>query len=140
MEFIVTDRRSIERGLVVRTPYIVISVRDPGTPKPRIRRGAGFRDALYLAFHDAEPTDQFELPSDISLMSHRDGERIWEFVYRWSDQIGTIVCHCEQGMSRSPAVAIGLCVGLGEDSAELVAEYSPNVYVRQLVTAGKRTD
>ena len=137
MEFIVTDRRSIERGLVVRTPYIVISIRDPGTRKPRIRRGAGFRDVLCLAFHDAEPCDDLALPDEIVLMTPDHAERIWQFVHDWKDEIGTIVCHCEQGMSRSPAIAIGLCRGLGEDSADLETEYNPNLYVEKLLAVDK---
>ena len=104
MKFIVTDRRSIERGLVVRTPYIVISVRDPGTRKPRIRQVAGLRGVLYLSFHDAEPSDSLRLPDDIILMTPADAEMIWEFVYLWHDEIGTIVSCCNQGLRRSPAI------------------------------------
>jgi predicted protein tyrosine phosphatase len=133
MDFIVSDRQSIEHGLVVMTPYIVISIRDPGTQKPRLRCGAGFQDALYLAFHDAEPSNDFELPSEIVLMTREDANQVWKFVQRWQDTIGTIVCHCEQGMSRSPAIAIGLCRGLGDDPSELEAEYSPNMFVNQLI-------
>ena len=133
MEFIVTDRRSIEKGLVVRSPYILISVRDPGTHNPQIRRGSGFRDVLFLAFHDAEPSNNLELPDDIVLMTPEDAKSIWDFVYRWHDDIGTIVCHCEQGMSRSPAIAIGVCRGLDADPSNLEAEFSPNSFVRNLV-------
>ena len=76
MDFIVSDRQSIEHGLVVMTPYIVISIRDPGTQKPRLRCGAGFQDALYLAFHDAEPSNDFELPSEIVLMTREDANQV----------------------------------------------------------------
>ena len=134
MEFIVTDRRSIEHGIIVRTSYIVISIRDPGTRKPRIRRGAGFRDVLHLAFHDAEPCDDLKLPDDIVLMTPNHAERIWHFVHDWKDEIGAIVCHCEQGMSRSPAIAIGLCRGLDEDPTDLETELSPNKFVLTLVS------
>lgn len=133
MEFIVTSRDGIEEGLVVRSPYVVISIRDPGTPKPRIRRGAGFRDLLSLEFHDAEPSETLDLPDDVELMTTEHAREIWGFVDRWRGEVGAIVCHCEQGMSRSPAVAIGVCIGLGEDPSQLIAEFSPNAFVQQLV-------
>ena len=40
MHFIVTDRRTIEQGIVVRSAYVVISIRDPGRRKARLRRQA----------------------------------------------------------------------------------------------------
>ena len=80
-----------------------------------------------------EPSDTLDLPDDVELMTAEHAQRIWEFVDRWAGEVGAIVCHCEQGMSRSPAVAIGVCVGLGEDPSELIAEFSPNAFVQQLV-------
>ena len=133
MDFIVTDRQTIEDGIVVRTPYVVISIRDPGRDQARIRRPPAFVDALFLAFHDAEPSSGTILPKSIRLMSRQDANQIWHFVQGHCDRAGTIVCHCEQGMSRSPAVALALAERMDGDTEAILAEGQPNQYVYQLM-------
>ena len=133
MQFIVEGRQAVERGIVVRCPYIVISIRDPGRRPARIRRTAGLRGTLCLAFHDAEPTTAMRLPDSITLMTADDAERIWRFVQEHLADIGAIVCHCEQGMSRSPAVAAALAEALGEDPTPIVSWTQPNQTVYQLL-------
>lgn len=133
MELIVTDRASIERGIVIRDRYIVISIYDPEKPKPSIPQRAGMRAVLYIPFHDAEPTSQLDLPAEIQLMTIDDAQQIWEFVQKHRDHVGTIVCHCEQGMSRSPAVAAALSKLLGEDGDRFFLEHQPNEYVYRMM-------
>jgi predicted protein tyrosine phosphatase len=133
MQFIVEGRQGVERGIVVRVPYIVISIHDPGKRPARIRRTAGLRGILYLSFHDAEPTTSMRLPDSIKLMTAADAERIWGFVQEHLPEIGAIVCHCEQGMSRSPAVAAALAEALGEDPAPIERWTQPNQTVYQLL-------
>ena len=133
MNFIVTDRASIEAGIVVRTAYVVISIRDPGKRKARIKRGTGLLDILYLAFHDAEPCDGESLSPEIVPMTLKDARAIWKFAKRNRQNVGTIVCHCEQGMSRSPAVALALAEELNGDAGEIHANSQPNQYVYQIV-------
>jgi len=135
MKILVTDRRSIEAGLIVRTPYIVISIRDPGTPKPKIPKPTTLKDVFYTEFHDAEPVEGFRLPTNIVMMTAEQAKAIWRFVEDHRNGIGTIVCHCEQGMSRSPAVALALAEILGEDGdAKMISRsYQPNAYVCQLM-------
>jgi predicted protein tyrosine phosphatase len=133
MNFIVTDRASIEAGIVVRTAYAVISIRDPGKRKARVHRGAGLVDILYRAFHDAEPCDGESLPLEVVPMTLKDARAIWKFAKQNRFAIGTIVCHCEQGMSRSPAVALALAEELDGDASGIHANSQPNQYVYQLV-------
>lgn len=133
MELIVTDRASIEAGIVVHGRYVVISIHDPDKPRPRISKRAGLVDILYLAFHDAEPTIRFEIPSHIQLMTSDHAREIWSFVQRYQDHVDAIVCHCEQGMSRSPAVAAGLAQMLGENNERFFLEYQPNQFVCRLM-------
>ena len=108
MKIIVTDRESIERGIIVRSSYVVISIRDPEKPKAKVKKQSGLRDVLYLAFHDAEPAAGTILPSSIVLMTPAQAADIWKFVEKWQNNVGTVVVHCEQGMSRSPAVAVAI--------------------------------
>ncbi len=131
MQFLVQDRRSIERGIVVRTAYVLISIRDPDKPPVQPRSPA--LDTLFLAFHDAEPVTGFRLPAKIRMMQPLDAVKIWQFVQQYQDQIGTIVCHCEQGMSRSPAVALALAEAMGGDADSILAESQPNWYVHNLL-------
>lgn len=133
MKFLVYDRKSVERGIVVRTAYVLISIRDPDRPPVRTRRPPGLLDVLSLAFHDAEPIDDFPLPAEVRLMQSSDATRIWQLVRKYRDQIGTIICHCEQGMSRSPAVALALAEALDGDADAILAESQPNQYVYDLM-------
>lgn len=139
MNLLTTDRRSIECGLIVRTRYIVISVRDPERRRPRIRQTAGFHAVLYLAFHDAEPVSGYNLPRNIRLITPRIARAIWRFVRTNAESAETIVCHCEQGMSRSPAIAVALAEALGEDSEQILRETQPNKYVLELLRATVKT-
>ena len=66
-------------------------------------------------------------------MSPDQAAQIWRFVREHEGQVGTIVVHCEQGMSRSPAVAAALCKAKGGDDARFWRQNQPNPYVYQLV-------
>jgi predicted protein tyrosine phosphatase len=137
VEFLVRDRDSIEHGVLVRSSYIVISIRDPDKRKARIPTQSGLRDVLYLAFHDAEPVGNMTLPDDIILMSTDQAKQIWQFVRQWEAKVGAVVVHCEQGMSRSPAVAAALCKSYGGDEACFFREYLPNRYVYRLMLSSR---
>ena len=125
----VTDRESIEAGVVMRVPYVLISIRDPDKQPVRIRRSGLCRAVLELAFHDAEPLPGFRPTMQITYMTEADAEAIWRFVREHDGAYRAIVVHCEQGMSRSPAVAAALAEGLGVDSRRFWREYQPNQFV-----------
>jgi predicted protein tyrosine phosphatase len=129
MQFVVVGRDEIERGVLVREPYAVISISDPGTPKPQIRKPILLRGALFLKFHDAEE----QMHPDIVLMNPAHAKRIWRFVREHQDKIGILVVQCEQGASRSPAVAAAICRTLGGDDSRFFDEFMPNPYVYALL-------
>lgn len=136
MKFIVRDRESVQQGILVRSSYILISIRDPERPKVRVPKQSGLRDVLYLAFHDVDPAGDTALPDDVTLMTHEDAKRIWSFVKKWEKKIGSVVVRCEQGMSRSPAVAAALCKSMGGDDRFFWQEYRPNRHVYRLTLDG----
>ena len=136
MKFLIYCRAEVERGLLVRGPYILISISDPDIRRPRIRVGKLCRKILRLRFHDAVPLP-FAMPEGPKLMTRGQASLVWRFVNQHKGQVGTIVVHCEQGMSRSPAVAAAICRGLGQDDSRFFDEYQPNefVYARVLTAA-----
>ncbi len=133
MEITVCDREEIEHGIAVRTQYAVISIHDPDKRRAKVKRQSGLRDVLYLAFHDAEPSAGFELPADIALITSAQADEIRDFVRRHQSDADTIVVHCEQGMSRSPAVAAAISDALGLDPRRFWQMHTPNEYVYHMV-------
>lgn len=119
VNIIVTDRESIESGIVVRTRYVVISIHDSGSKRPLVPRLSGLKEVHYVQFDNAEPSTNMELPASIKLMTASDAKAVWDFVARSRKAIGTIVVHCEQVMSRSPAVAAAIANKLGQDVQRL---------------------
>ncbi|MEI8194537.1 MAG: hypothetical protein WCI73_01370 [Phycisphaerae bacterium] len=133
MEIIVTDRESIEAGIIIHSAYVVISIHDPHKQRAKVRKQGGLRGVLYLAFHDAEPTAAMEIPDDIKMMTPEQASQIWTFVDQHMAKVGVIVVHCEQGMSRSPAVAAAISKSLGLDESRFWSEYQPNRHVYRSV-------
>jgi predicted protein tyrosine phosphatase len=133
LKFIVTDRSGIEAGVLVKSAYIVISIHDTYSPPARVKKQSGLRGLLQLAFDDAEPTTSTELAGTFTLMTAEQAEKIWNFVHEQKDQVGAVVVHCEAGVSRSPAVAAGLCKGLGGYDRQFFRRYQPNMHVYRLM-------
>ena len=131
MQFIVVSRSEIEQGVVVRTPYVVVSITDPGTHHARIRKPTGFRAVLHVHFHDAVPVKDSPLPASVVFMTEEHARQIWDFVLRYQSQIGMVVVQCERGMSRSPAVAAAFCAQLGSDTDPLLSVSSGILIVSQ---------
>lgn len=125
----VLDRETVERGFVMREPYLLISIRDPGKARVRYRRTPMCVGVLELAFHDAEPTAGFKPNRPMTYMTEQDAEAVWHFVREHEGKFRAIVVHCEQGMSRSPAVAAGLSEALSLDSKRFWRDYQPNDFV-----------
>ena len=133
-EIIIADRATVECGLSVKAgTYALISITDPDKPHIQVRKSSALRAMLELRFHDAEPTGSFKLPPDINLMTEGDAKQIAEFVLQHRGHINALVVHCEQGMSRSPAVGTAVAQALGLDTTFYERDYQPNAYVRSLL-------
>src|SRR3954467_3561018 len=129
MEIIITDREGIEKGVMVKSSYVVISIHDPDKQPPRIRKQPGFRASLVLSFDDAEEVPAMALPGEIVLMSRGQAKKIRRFIEKHREDVGAVVVHCEAGMSRSPGVAAALCRAFGQDDQLFWQEYQPNRHV-----------
>lgn len=133
------SRDEAETQALARVPYVLVSVRDPDMPPPAFRQSELCRGVLSLAFDDAEPMDD-EL-DDVCLMTLRDAEAIWAFVIEHLPEVGAVAVHCEQGVSRSPAIAAGLLLGLGLSAGDIFDRdrYRPNPYVLRLMLQARET-
>lgn len=140
VEILVTDRESIEAGIAVSTRYVVISIHDAGSRKPKVRKQPGLKDVLFLKFDDAEPSALMELPANIKLVTPSHAKAVWDFLALHQKNIGTIVVHCNQGMSRSPAVAAAIAKKLGQDEVRFWNEHQPNRYVYEMMLSAAQTN
>ncbi len=134
MEIHVFSRDDIEAGISVRSDYAVISIHDPGKPRAKVKKQSGLHDVLFLAFHDAEPSSTFDLPPEIHPIEPAQADQIRDFVRKHQVAVGAIVVHCEQGISRSPAVAAAICDALKLDPKRFWQLYTPNQYVYHIVS------
>lgn len=133
MRVVVTDRDSIERDPGFGVGHVVISIRDPDRKPVRIKERKGLRAVLRLAFDDVEPVGDVEIPPGLRKMSEADASAIWRFVDEHKASVGLLVVHCEMGLSRSPAVAAAVTRALGGDDAPFFEEYTPNLFVYDLL-------
>ena len=137
---IVVSRQEIEAGIIVQSAYVVISITDPGSHPAKIKKSAGLREALRLQFHDAIPLKgYFKLPPEVVLMTEDHARSIWDFIDQWKGAVETIVVHCEQGMSRSPAIAAAICQSVRRgQQAVLSRVLCTNRYVYDLLLGPMR--
>jgi predicted protein tyrosine phosphatase len=126
------SRREVERGIRFKGSYALISIRDPGSPAVRIPKQSGLVEVLELQFHDAEPTSSMTLPSGIEIITEDLAFQIAEFVRRHHTVVDGFAIHCEQGMSRSPAVGAAIARYLKQPHERYWQEHQPNRYVYEL--------
>lgn len=83
--------------------FAVISITDPGSKPARLRETAECVGILRLEFHDLDrPIDGLD---DYKLFMPDDARQIADFVRGVKSKIGTLLIHCEAGISRSASVA-----------------------------------
>jgi predicted protein tyrosine phosphatase len=73
-------------------------------------------------------------------MTSADAEAVCRFVDEHDPYVGAVVVHCEQGMSRSPAVAAALALAYGGDFRRFFRNYQPNRWVYSLLDRKRRND
>jgi predicted protein tyrosine phosphatase len=133
LRFVTASREEIEYEILVRVPHIIVSISDPGTLKPRIRRTLSLRGVLRLRFHDAEPSAASTPSTCIKLMRRSDAERIWKFITVHAGEFEVLLAHCQAGISRSAGVVLGVGNALGINVSRSLVFTQPNLYVAELV-------
>ena len=126
MELRVLSREAVER-YQPEGVEICVSISDPVAPPASL--SPGFAAVLRLAFSDIVAVQCAE---DV-LFSPEHASAIVEFVDRWPGA-DRLVVHCHAGVSRSPAVALGLCDRFGWPAAALEEGYPYwNRWVRRVL-------
>ena len=129
MELCILSREGAER-YEPQGIEVCISIADPAAPAARL--SPRFAAILRLAFSDIVAV---ETPAEV-LFTPDHTDAIVAFVDRWR-HAERIVVHCHAGMSRSPAVALGLCDRFGWPAAGLEERYPYwNRWVRQAMGSG----
>jgi predicted protein tyrosine phosphatase len=114
-------------------PYIVISIRSPGDPIPKLKSDPFRISRINLAIYDTTPEWEALSSNPVAAMTTDNAHRLAGFVTRhW--QRCDIVVHCKFGVSRSAGVAAGILDALSLDARPYEVEpYEPNPHVRRLV-------
>jgi predicted protein tyrosine phosphatase len=115
---------------------LVISITTPKLPLAKLPDSEFCRGVLRLSFDDTSDDDTSahrQSLREIILFTEADAEAILTFVQDYLEEITLIVCHCEAGVSRSPAVAAALSCLLTGDDKTFFAFYHPNRFVYRLL-------
>lgn len=137
-DFLVLSRAEI-KSFTAETSYLIISVTDPEQPAAEIAESTFLQATLRLKFHDiGKPSriaEQFTNHSTDILMSEKDAKEILSFVSEHLTKVKLIVCHCEQGVSRSAAIAAALSRILQNEDDFFLRNYWANRWVYDLLLA-----
>jgi predicted protein tyrosine phosphatase len=126
-ELMVLSREDVEH-YEPSSREVCISISDPGAQPAGL--SPSFAAVLRLSFDDVLERGD---PSDI-LFAEKHAHEIHEFMDRYSDA-DRVVLHCNMGVSRSPAVALGLCDVRGWATAGLERSHPGwNRLVRTVMT------
>ena len=112
-------------------PTAVISISDSDAPSVELQNQPDH--ILQLAFDDVYFDSFYEADDETIFINFSvyDAKEIVKFVAAHKDEVGTIICQCEMGQSRSAAVAAAISEWLNGDGIKYFADdqYSPNLYV-----------
>ena len=100
---------------------------------------------LRMEFDDVTPSEIDYESSEryaFRLFSEEQANQIADFVYRYWESRGTLICQCHYGQSRSAAVAAAIKEHFYHNGIEIFADeqerYCPNVYVFRLTLRALR--
>ena len=100
---------------------------------------------LRMEFDDVTPSEIDYESSEryaFRLFSEEQANQIADFVYRYWESRGTLLCQCYYGQSRSAAVAAAIKEHFYHNGIEIFADeqerYCPNVYVFRLTLRALR--
>jgi predicted protein tyrosine phosphatase len=132
LSFLVLSRAEMSK-FSGEKPYLVISVTDSEKVAADIPESVFLRAILRLKFDDVGKPDKFSIGSKDVPMNEEHAEKIIKFVEKHLSEISLITCHCEQGISRSAAIAAALSKALQPQDRFPTENYWINSWVYDLV-------
>lgn len=110
---IIVRNRAEVNAIRPAEPYVVVSIYDYAGSPALITPASGLQGVLPVRFQDFDPSPDVDpgeqyngvLKSE-QWMKTGHAEKIWEFLR--SNKVSTVVVHCNEGVSRSPAVAMAI--------------------------------
>lgn len=133
-EVLFVSRRTAE-ALMFYPDTAIISITDPG--KRLAALPVWFRQVLRMSFYDAVPGDDF-IPIPVpGCFDHHMAREIHDFVdsLHRAPETCRIVVHCEEGVSRSAAVALFVAELTGADLPDRHRACRANPWVLDTLTA-----
>lgn len=125
--FLVLSRVRAER-VHPNVPHIVISITDPDRPNAVLPPAPLRMAVLRLKFDDVEAPEAWGSPPTAD-----HARQIVDFVRKFGSMADLIVCHCEQGISRSAGTAAALCRWLNGHDEEFFQRFLPNRLIYRLI-------
>lgn len=114
----------------------IIRILEPNEKQEKLKYEEYFDDILELFFDDIVGTEYEYLPSNIRLFTKNDAKRVLNF-FQKNRNIDSLIIHCFAGISRSPAIALGLSWFLKDHSLEKSiiesGKYIPNQRVMRIL-------
>ena len=137
MQIKVFSRQNMEK-FVTDLPHIVISVRDPGSPRLTLQDNPNRIAELYLEFSDYDGTDVVKMmyPHELKVFTGEDASSILKVLGLTYPYINLITVNCEAGICRSSAIAAALSILLGIGDTEYFnprGPYIPNRFIYKVI-------
>jgi len=141
MNYQVHSRESVQ-GYECDEPHLVISVASPGTEHPALPENPGRVGVLRLFFHDVDGPDDLcaKMLRKYGMREVTFGEEEAGLVADFlaaneflSRDAGTVIVHCEAGVSRSPAMAAAIAKVVDGDDEAFFKRYCPNMRVYRVL-------
>jgi predicted protein tyrosine phosphatase len=130
MEFFVYSRGAIERVAPHDVPHAIISITSTPDDVARLPGTESCRGVLRLAFLDVDAAPGGD---DTGLFSRDQARAVCDFIDMHRAHLVRLIVHCDAGISRSPAIAAGIAVCLGQSDEEFFRRYQPNRRVYRMV-------
>ena len=133
IKVLVLGREEI-KDFISEKPYLIISVTDPRNPEAEIIQSSNLVSILRLKFDDIGKPNKFQFENSTDILMNVDqAKQILEFIKRYLSAIKLIVCQCEQGISRSAAIAAALSRILQNEDEYFLKNYWANRWVYDLL-------
>ena len=131
LQFIISNDQAIQKYNIAEK-HILISITSPGYEHPKLPELKSRVGLLQIKFHDIDKTI-ISKGKTYPVFTKEQAKTIIAFFNYHKSEIHTVICQCEVGVCRSPAVAAALAKGMGQSDDKFFKYYCPNMFVYRLL-------